>query len=156
MHSITYGKMSMSMPIRGQSVCSTQQQTVCLDSSTSCRLSIPEKRREGAGDLMSNRSRSFMRGLLAGDSGGGGENSRASVGPPECSCCRSSQRDTQRSTSLHTVCNNMQYSQTMHCLNHCMPLDSSCCDEASVVMPAYIIQVNTYCHNCPQQGTSRI
>lgn len=65
---------------------------------------LPPKWREGAGDLIRRRSLSFMRGLLAGDSGGGGENSRASVGPPECSCCRSSHRDTHRNTSLQTFC----------------------------------------------------
>ncbi len=52
-----------------------------------------------------------MSGLLAGDSGGGGENKSASVGPPECNCCSSSHRDTQRRTSLHTFCRIMVAAQ---------------------------------------------
>lgn len=65
---------------------------------------LPPRGRGAAGARMSSLSRSFMRGLLAGDSAGGGENSNASVGPPECSCCSSSHLDTHRNTSLHTFC----------------------------------------------------
>ena len=69
---------------------------------------LPPKGRGAAGARMSSLSRSFMSGLLAGDSAGGGENSNASVGPPECNCCSSSHLDTHRNTSLHTFCMTQQ------------------------------------------------
>ena len=90
------------------------------------------------GPRMSSLSRSLLIALCTGDSCGCWENSSASEGPPEDICCSSSQRDTQRSTSLHTVCSK--------CEGKGLP-QQACCSRSKVesggwiMMPECMLQV---------------